>query len=122
MRYPESQISGPTVRLNIPIIDLELRGWILIANKRLKGVPLLGAFHGSDILNSYGGGDLADYLINFTATLDPAGGNASDSWPKWTSGSPNMLSLNDIGKTIIQDTYRQEAMDKVNEVLLMYPV
>ncbi|KIY72788.1 carotenoid ester lipase precursor [Cylindrobasidium torrendii FP15055 ss-10] len=91
------------------------------ANKRLKGLPVLGSFHASDILNVYGGGDLADYLINFVVTLDPTGGNAS-SWPKWTSSSPNMLSLNDIGKSVIQDTYRKEAMAKLNEVLLTYPV
>ncbi|KIJ08820.1 hypothetical protein PAXINDRAFT_102436 [Paxillus involutus ATCC 200175] len=38
--------------------------------KRLKAVPFLGSFHGSDILNVYGGHDMASYLVRFVSNLD----------------------------------------------------
>ncbi|KAF8895235.1 carotenoid ester lipase precursor [Infundibulicybe gibba] len=40
-------------------------------SKRLKALPILGSLHASDILNVYGGGEMADYLIRFAATLNP---------------------------------------------------
>lgn len=89
-------------------------------SKRFKDVPFLGSFHGSDVLAIYGGGDLTEYLINFVTNLDPTG-NAT-SWPKWTSASPNMLSLNNVGKTVIKDVYRQDAMSKLTSILLEYPL
>ncbi|KAF5349447.1 hypothetical protein D9758_014626 [Tetrapyrgos nigripes] len=46
--------------------------WAFLS-KREKAVPILGAFHSSDILNAYGGGGMADYIIRFTANLDPNG-------------------------------------------------
>ncbi|KAF4580247.1 hypothetical protein EYR40_003229 [Pleurotus pulmonarius] len=51
-------------------------------SKRLKGIPLLGSFHFSDILNVYFGGEMEDYLINFVNKLDPNGEGRGINWPK----------------------------------------
>ena len=84
---------------------------------------MLGAFHGSDIVNVYGGGDLTEYLIRFVATLDP-NGNTGISWPKYTPESHDMLLFSDNASTplsLTQDTYREEAMDFTSQVFFDHP-
>ncbi|KAI3620784.1 carotenoid ester lipase precursor [Moniliophthora roreri] len=92
-------------------------------SKRLKALPVLGSVHGSDLLNVYGGGELADYLIRFAATLNP-NGNTGINWPQYTKESPTLLQFQDglIPLTLTQDTYRKEAMQALTEVLLVNPV
>ncbi|KAK0201512.1 carotenoid ester lipase precursor [Desarmillaria ectypa] len=92
-------------------------------NKRLKLVPILGAFHASDILNVYFGGDMADYLIRFAATLNPSG-STGIRWPQWTTNSPNLLTFNDglLPLTITQDTFRGDAMNGLSKILLVNPI
>lgn len=120
-----SQLSGDQYAFCMSLRPLLIRpeAYFSLVNKRLKGVPVLGSFHASDILNVYFGGDMADYLIRFVATLNP-NGNTGISWPKWTSDSPRMLMFQDglIPLTITQDTYRKDAMNLLNEILLKYPV
>ncbi|KAL1666163.1 Alpha/Beta hydrolase protein [Schizophyllum commune] len=98
--------------------------WAFI-NKRLKGLPALGSFHASDLLNAaFGLGEMSDYTIRFTANLDPNGKNATN-WPKYTSSTPQMLSFNDgliKPLSLTQDTYRAEAMDKLIEVMQTNPI
>ncbi|KAJ4482483.1 Alpha/Beta hydrolase protein [Lentinula aciculospora] len=96
--------------------------WSFI-NKRLKALPVLGSAHGTDILNVYGGGDMADYLIRFAATLNP-NGNTGIEWPQYTSGSPNMLQFNDglIPLTLSLDNYRESAISFSTQLLLVNPV
>ncbi|KAJ3998821.1 Alpha/Beta hydrolase protein [Lentinula boryana] len=96
--------------------------WSFI-NKRLKSLPVLGSAHGTDILNVYGGGDMADYLIRFAATLDP-NGNTGIEWPQYTTSSPNMLQFNDglIPLTLSLDNYRESAISFTTQLLLANPV
>ncbi|KAG7088905.1 hypothetical protein E1B28_012850 [Marasmius oreades] len=93
-------------------------------SKRGKALPFLGAAHGTDILNIYGGGELADYLIRFATNLDP-NGPGSASWPEYTTASPSLLTLVDnllFPIQITQDTYRKGAMDAVTKITLENPV
>ncbi|KAJ3988381.1 Alpha/Beta hydrolase protein [Lentinula detonsa] len=96
--------------------------WSFI-NKRLKSLPVLGSAHGTDILNVYGGGDMADYLIRFAATLDP-NGDTGIEWPQYTTSSPNMLQFNDglIPLTLSLDNYRESAISFTTQLLLANPV
>ncbi|TFY81774.1 hypothetical protein EWM64_g2237 [Hericium alpestre] len=92
-------------------------------SKRLKALPFLGSVHASDILNVYGGGEMADYLIRFATNLDP-NGNTGISWPKYTTQSPNLLTFLD-GVTpleITQDTYRIEGFNLLTQTTLAYPL
>ncbi|EIW81508.1 alpha beta-hydrolase [Coniophora puteana RWD-64-598 SS2] len=92
-------------------------------SKRFKWVPVLGSFHGSDILNVYLGGDMADYLVRFAANLDP-NGDTGIEWPQYTTDSPNMLTFLDglIPLEITQDTYRAAAMEGITNLTLEYPI
>ncbi len=74
-------------------------------------------------LNAYAfKGDLQDYIIRFVAHLNPNGDNGI-AWPKWTSEYPQMLSLNEgpISQNITEDTYRKDAIETLNEIMLEYP-
>ncbi|KAI0790998.1 carotenoid ester lipase precursor [Abortiporus biennis] len=86
-------------------------------SKRLKATPVLGSLHGSDLLNSYSGGDLTDYLVNFVNHLDPNGAGSVISWPQYdaTSSSPQILTFLDgmEPEVITPDTFRQEAINFV---------
>ncbi|OBZ65248.1 Lipase 1 [Grifola frondosa] len=55
-------------------------------------VPGLGAAHSTDLENVYGGGDMADYLIRFVATLNPNGATGIN-WPEYTVDSPQLLAF-----------------------------
>ncbi|KAK1232170.1 hypothetical protein PQX77_004682 [Marasmius sp. AFHP31] len=93
-------------------------------SKRGKALPFLGSAHGTDILNVYGGGELADYLIRFATNLDP-NGSGSPSWPKYTKDSPQLLTFVDnlLSPTqVTQDNYRKDAMKAVIDVTLANPV
>ncbi|KIY52453.1 alpha/beta-hydrolase [Fistulina hepatica ATCC 64428] len=89
-------------------------------NKRLKWVPYLGSFHGSDLLQSYGGEELTDYLIRFAVNLDP-NGDTGIEWPQYTTASPQMLMMQDDlfePLTLTEDTYRKAPMAYLNELTL----
>ncbi|KAH9030327.1 carotenoid ester lipase precursor [Lactarius pseudohatsudake] len=93
-------------------------------SKRLKSLPVLGSFHGSDNLNIYGGGDLTDYLIHFATNLDPNGG-LSPQWPQYTAWSRQLMTLVDsqvTNRTITLDRYRVEGMELLTKLSLAYPL
>ncbi|EIW52423.1 carotenoid ester lipase precursor [Trametes versicolor FP-101664 SS1] len=92
-------------------------------NKRLKGLPALGSAHATDILNIYGGGDMADYLINFVNNLDPNGKTVL-SWPQYSTSAPKLLTFQDglIPLAITQDNFRVDAMNFMTELSLKFPL
>ncbi|KAJ7124165.1 carotenoid ester lipase precursor [Mycena epipterygia] len=96
--------------------------WAFLS-KREKVTPFLGSFHGSDILNVYGGGELTDYLINFATSLNP-NGNTVPNWPAYTSATPNVMTFLDglIPTMITQDTYREAGMQFLTNLTLEFPI
>ncbi|KAG6902406.1 hypothetical protein C0995_000332 [Termitomyces sp. Mi166 len=96
--------------------------WAFLS-KRLKAVPILGSFHASDILNVYGGGGMADYLIRFVVNLNPNGASGLQ-WPQYDLTKPQLLTFIDglIPVTITSDTYRQDAMNAVTNLTLAHPL
>ncbi|KAI9449008.1 carotenoid ester lipase precursor [Lactarius psammicola] len=93
-------------------------------SKRLKSLPVLGSAHGTDILNIYGAGELADYLIHFATNLDPNGGS-SPQWPQYTTSSPQLMTLLDSQVTNITttlDVYRVDGIDFLTELWLAHPL
>jgi acetylcholinesterase len=91
-------------------------------------VPILGAFHASDLLNVYGGGDLTDFLIQFVTDMDP-NGILSPHWPRYTTSSPQLMTLLDSqpeatnnNRTIMPDTFRVEGIKSITNLSLTYSV
>ena len=94
-------------------------------SKRSKSLPFLGSAHGSDIRNIYGGGDLTDYLIQFTANMDPNDGALSPQWPQYSTSSPQLMTLLDsqaTNRTITLDTNRVEGIEFLTKLLLAGPL
>ncbi|KAI0665708.1 carotenoid ester lipase precursor [Trametes maxima] len=89
---------------------------------KINKVDGIGAAHGSELPNVYGGGDIADYLIRFASTLDP-NGDGVFHWPQYTQENPQLLTFRDgeVPLALSLDTYRAEAIDYVTELSLAYP-
>ncbi|KAI0752323.1 carotenoid ester lipase [Daedaleopsis nitida] len=91
----------------------------------MNRVEGLGAAHGTELANVFGGGDMGDYLIRFAATLDP---NTDDAvhWPRYMKTSPSLLTFNDSDGaqrlSITLDTYRGEEMEYLTKLSLADPM
>ncbi|KAH9020058.1 carotenoid ester lipase precursor [Lactarius hengduanensis] len=94
-------------------------------SKRMKSLPVLGSVHSSDLAIIYGGEDLTDYLIQFATDLDPNRGGLYPQWPRYTTSSPQQMTLVDsqgTNRTITLDTYRVEGMKFLTELSLAHPL
>jgi len=110
-------------RLFLNNVSDKQKTWSYLS-KRFKSLPVLGSAHGSDILNSYGGGDLTDYVIQFTANMDP-NGRLSPEWPQYSSSSPQLMTFLDsqvTNRTITLDTYRIDGMEFLLKLLSVEPL
>ncbi|EMD33632.1 hypothetical protein CERSUDRAFT_159848 [Gelatoporia subvermispora B] len=123
-------------RLGAIIGDLEFQGWrrfflnvtsehqpaYSYVSKYFKDYPILGASTVTDLLDIYAPGTLTDYLINFVAFGQPDNGTGI-YWPRWIKSSPKILSFtNDsVPVEIIDDTFREEAINLVVSLNLAHP-
>ncbi|KAG8886022.1 hypothetical protein FRB98_001498 [Tulasnella sp. 332] len=93
--------------------------------------PLFGSFHGSDLLNTFYGGEIQDYYINFVNELNPNHKNRKLAWPRYhydeAQGKPDQrsrkaLDLRDPEKlSISEDNDREEEINYIQELSLKYP-
>jgi carboxylesterase type B len=85
----------------------------------LYGTPILGTFHGSDVLVAYGNPAISiptrsiqNYYISFVTKLDPnALGTAGPliSWPTWTNATTKLLHFESLRNSIMVDDFRSGA-------------
>jgi acetylcholinesterase len=93
-----------------------------IVSKRFKNLPVIGSLHGSDLLYTYGPGELMDYLIHFVTNMDPNGGS-SPLWPQYTTAYPDLMTfLPSNGTSITQDTYRADGLDYITSINLPHAI
>jgi len=97
--------------------------WSFLYNRN-KYSSEIGSFHGSDLIPSFHtGGDLQDYVIAFSVTLDPNSAGYKPSWPKWKPRHPTLLAfLNTTTREITSDTYRQHPIEILKDLSERYPV
>lgn len=86
------------------------------------GTPLIGTFHGSDILQvfygilpNYASASIHNYYFNFVHNLDP--NNATNTtaatytnWPQWSAGE-NLLQFYSLTSNLLPDTFRTAPYD-----------
>jgi len=97
----------------------------ILVSKRFKSIPILGSLHAHDLLNVFGGGELADYLIRFAVNLDPNGGLFTYDWPKYTLRDRKLLTFEDgiiFKLSISKDDYRQAGMKALIDFTLEHPL
>jgi len=95
--------------------------------KRLKDTPFIGSAHATDLINSFGpGGELRDYILRFTNSLNPNGREGLGiEWPKWDPAKPKALILQEstfFPLIIGDDNYRSRALDYVANLSIRYPI
>lgn len=114
-----------TRRVYLETVSSQVKCWSYLSSY-LYGTPVLGTFHGSDILASYGTlGDLnvptisiQTYYINFVNSLDPNGAAARApiiQWPQWTNSAAKLLNFRALRNTLIDDGFRKAASDYLGE-------
>ncbi|KAI0043736.1 carotenoid ester lipase precursor [Auriscalpium vulgare] len=92
--------------------------WAFVS-KRLKDTPWIGAAHATDLLNSFGDGELKDYIVRFVNNLDPHG-NGTMYWPMYDPAWPRALMFQDdpdVPVSVGDDDYRREALEAVGNLV-----
>ncbi|KAI1381605.1 sterol esterase [Hypoxylon crocopeplum] len=83
------------------------------------GTPILGTFHGSDILQvfygilpNYASKSIQSYYISFVHTMDPNDGTSSDfpNWPQWKENKELMQFWNDESN-LLADNFRSDTQE-----------
>ncbi|TEA21593.1 putative secreted lipase [Colletotrichum sidae] len=83
------------------------------------GTPVLGTFHGSDLLqvfygvkDNYAARSIRTYYANFVYALDPNVGSAGQypNWPRWSQGQ-NLVQFFADKATLLKDDFRKAASD-----------
>ncbi|KAH6637324.1 Alpha/Beta hydrolase protein [Chaetomium tenue] len=108
--------AATTVNPNVP-------AWSYIASYN-QGTPIMGTFHGSDILQvfygilpNYASKSIQSYYANFVYNQDPnnaAGGTSSKSkisedWPRWTGKDRKLINFFANRNGYLKDDFREEA-------------
>ncbi|KAI9447105.1 carotenoid ester lipase precursor [Russula earlei] len=97
--------------------------WSFI-HKRGKDLPFIGATHGTDLVNSFGDGELRDNVIYFTRNLDP-NGNLVMRWPKYDLRDPKLLIFQDdpfFPVVVGNDDYRVNPLNFALNLSLLHPI
>lgn len=81
------------------------------------GTPILGTFHGSDILQVFYGvlpnsaaRTIRGYYYSFIYNLDPNEGNNFAEWPQW-SKSKKLLNFGALANGLLDDNFRSDTAD-----------
>jgi carboxylesterase type B len=79
------------------------------------GTPLLGTFHGSDLLQvffgilpNYASASFKAYYLSFVNTLDPNEGTSFlyRNWPQWSNGNL-LMNTYPLFSTLVNDNFRE---------------
>ncbi|GAP85581.1 putative lipase 3 precursor [Rosellinia necatrix] len=87
------------------------------------GTPILGTFHGSDILQvfygilpNYVSRSIQSYYLSFLYTMDPNNGTSSQyaKWPQWKEGR-QLMNFYSLSSTLLKDDFRAASSDWINK-------
>ncbi|KAI0060459.1 carotenoid ester lipase precursor [Artomyces pyxidatus] len=99
--------------------------WAFI-HKRMKDTPFIGSAHATDLPNSFGNGELRDYMIHFVNNLDPNGKRGLGiPWPQYDVTNPKAIVFQDSAFWPIKlgdDNYRHDALEFIANLSLIHPM
>ncbi|TQN67875.1 putative secreted lipase, partial [Colletotrichum shisoi] len=96
----------------------DVPSWSYLASYNY-GTPILGTFHGSDLLqvfygikDNYAARSIRTYYANFVQDLDPNVGSNGQypNWPRWSQGQ-NLVQFFDDKAGSLKDDFRQASAD-----------
>ncbi|KAF3926502.1 Cholinesterase [Arthrobotrys entomopaga] len=84
------------------------------------GTPILGTFHGSDILQvffgvlpNYASSTFQSYYLNFVNNLNPNTGTSVSNWPRW-SANRKLLNMYALYSTTLDDDFRSDTYNYIH--------
>ncbi|KAI0699617.1 carotenoid ester lipase precursor [Cerioporus squamosus] len=85
--------------------------------------PGIGDFHGSDLFNALGGGDMTDYFIRFVRHLDPNAAATGVHWPPYKPSTRLTLQFNEgrVPLNVTVDDQRLAGMRELTSLALRFP-
>ncbi|KZZ90707.1 lipase [Ascosphaera apis ARSEF 7405] len=112
------------VMLNlVKSVDSGIKTWTYLATYDY-GLPILGTFHGSDIIqvmngvrDDYAARGFKQWYISFVNHLDPNKGKDAKylEWPEWTPESPHMVNVAADSASLMTDDFRSGAYNVIND-------
>ena len=105
-------------------INKDVPSWSFLMSQN-RGTPILGTFHGGDILqtfygvfNNYAAKSVRAYFINFVYDLDP-NGKADDKakfpdWPQWKEGNKLAHIYKDRSE-LTDDNFREDSYNWISK-------
>lgn len=100
-------------------INPDVPSWSYLMSQN-EGLPILGTFHGSDLLqvffgvkDNYAAKSMRSYFINFVHALDPNGNDGSSAYPKWPRWSEGKQLAHVFARrsALLADTFRSDSYD-----------
>ncbi|KAF1967848.1 alpha/beta-hydrolase [Bimuria novae-zelandiae CBS 107.79] len=87
------------------------------------GTPILGTFHGSDLLQVFYGvlpnnaaKSIRAYYLSFVYNLDPNVGSGQSNWPRWSSGK-QLKQFGALANSFVKDDFRDDSAQFLRENL-----
>lgn len=119
-------------RVYLEHVASEMPAWSSIATY-FHDTPVLGTFHASDLLHSFGilpglllpTRTTQNYYLNFVNHLNPNKGTQESylvEWPQWKSESRQVAEFGALENGLLNDTFRQGAADVLAENLSGYRI
>lgn len=101
-------------------VNPDVPSWSYLASYDY-GTPVLGTFHGSDLLQVFYGTlpnqaskSIRGYYYSFIYNLDPNKDSGLTKWPQW-SESKQLVQFKPLNNDIISDNFRQDSYDYLKE-------
>ena len=112
-----------TRRVYLSVVSSAVPAWSYLSSY-LAGTPILGTFHGSDILEVYIGlpfplptNSIQSYYIGFINSLNPnefvgkPAAFGTIEWPQYNTSVPNLLHFQALANSIILDNFRESSYE-----------
>ncbi|KAL2157253.1 hypothetical protein VTH06DRAFT_6293 [Thermothelomyces fergusii] len=108
-------------------VNPDVPAWSYLASYD-EGTPILGTFHGSDLLQvfygilpNYASRSIQSYYANFVYNLDPndaSGGTSAKSkvaetWPRWTPNERKLINFFSNRSGFLNDDFRSESANYI---------
>lgn len=105
----------------------QMPSWSYLATY-LHGTPILGTFHASDLLHSFGilpgltlpTRTIQNYFLNFVNHMDPNKGTEKSylvDWPRWEKDERKVVEFGALNNDVLDDDFRGEAGEIISENL-----
>ncbi|KAF2740199.1 alpha/beta-hydrolase [Polyplosphaeria fusca] len=101
-------------------VNPDVPSWSYLATYDF-GTPILGTFHGSDLLQVFYGvvpnvasKTIRTHYFSFVYDLDPNKGNGLDTWPQWSEGK-KLAKFDALSTSTINDDFRSDSFELLKE-------